>query len=522
MNLEFYQLRRQPFGVTPDPQFLYFGASHEPAFSALLSSVKERRGFSAVIAKPGMGKTSLLFKLLELLKDSARTGFLFQTHGNSREVLSTLLHDLEADPCADDWPSMQKSLNSALMRESKANRQVVVVIDEAQNLSDDAFESLRLLSNFEKPDTKLLHIVLAGQPALSEKLSSPGLAQLRQRLSVVVELAPFTLGQTVQYIQHRLKVAGYTGQSLFAPEALEFVAQASEGIPRIINNLCFHSLSIGASAGRKVVDLRTVHEAARLLEFERGQSARFEAAFVSDGATVLQDRFSAAPAPWMEPIDNKRGTQLDYTYRPPRKRISVFRIGSTAFACSVLFLMAYLVFGPGSSREYLANWFHGHVSEQNGAAVSSSEPESRLTPPLASQAPPQTQNTPDQPKITESKQEPSSETVEEDTKTDTKTAPDDMPSTAKSKVQKKNETSLRTKNKAHLTHPNRYKSRGSAKQYTVQVTRTETLFQFAMETYGRADWATVRKIREVNPQIHDPYEVLHQGQLIRIPAADPS
>src|SRR5215813_105810 len=182
MFLEFYQLRRQPFGVTPDPAFLYFGASHERAFSSLLSSVRERRGFSAVIAKPGMGKTSLLFKLLDLIKDSARTGFLFQTHGDSREVLSTLLHDLEADSCGDDWPSMKKSLNAALMRESKANRQVVVIIDEAQNLSDDSFESLRLLSNFEKPDAKLLHIVLAGQPALAEKLNSSKLAQLRQRL----------------------------------------------------------------------------------------------------------------------------------------------------------------------------------------------------------------------------------------------------------------------------------------------------------------------------------------------------
>jgi general secretion pathway protein A len=116
MFLEFYQLKRQPFGVTPDPHFLYFGASHEQAFSSLLSSVRERRGFSAVIAKPGMGKTSLIFKLLDLLKDSARTGFLFQTHGDSREVLSTLLHDLDAGSCGDDWPSMQRSLNAALLR----------------------------------------------------------------------------------------------------------------------------------------------------------------------------------------------------------------------------------------------------------------------------------------------------------------------------------------------------------------------------------------------------------------------
>src|SRR5262249_29765409 len=154
--------------------------------------------------------------------------------------------------CSGDVPAMQQSFNAIVARESKANRQVVIVVDEAQNLTEDAFESLRLLSNFERPDAKLLHIVLAGQPGLAQKLSSPKLSQLRQRLSVVAEIPTFTLAQTIEYVDHRLRVAGYQGQdSLFTQSAFEFIAQASEGTPRLVNNICFHALTLGASSGKQ-------------------------------------------------------------------------------------------------------------------------------------------------------------------------------------------------------------------------------------------------------------------------------
>ena len=509
MFLNFYQLKRQPFGVTPDPHFLYFGASHESAFSALLSSVQERRGFSALIAKPGMGKTSLLFKLLDLLKDSARTGFLFQTHGESREILSSLLHDLDADPCVEDWPSMQKALNAALMRESKDNRQVVVVIDEAQNLSDDAFESLRLLSNFEKPDAKLLHIILAGQPALAQKMSGAKLAQLRQRLSVVVELAPLTLGQTADYIDHRLKLAGYKGQPLFTYEALQFIAQTSEGIPRVINNLCFHSLSLSCSAKKKAVDLSIAHAAARSLELERGQYSAFAPVSRQHEQHTLNDKISADFPTWSEPIDHAPGFYPGSDYRRSRKRLSAVKIGSAAFACSVLFLAVYLVFGAGLSPAYLTNWLKTTVSEKVPAPTDSlPKPdtqlgESQIPPPIAQAAEP--------PDPAKNDLETKPHLPSGNDEGAFKVPPDSPPSPAKrpASARQRNSGSKRK------MRSDRYKTLD--RPTTVQVNRTETLFQFALEKYGRADWTTVRKIRAVNPQIRDPYEVLHRGQLIKLP-----
>jgi len=512
MNLEFYKLRRQPFGVTPDPQYLYFGASHQRAFSALLSSVQERRGFSALIAKPGMGKTSLLFKLLELLKDSARTGFLFQTHGDSREVFSSLMQDLEAEPAGEDWPSMQKSLNAALTRESASNRQVVVVIDEAQNLTDDAFESLRLLSNFERPDAKLLHIVLAGQPPLAKRLSSPGLVQLRQRLSVVTELLPFTFEQTTQYIDHRLKVAGYAGQPLFTRDALEFIAQASEGIPRIINHLCFHSLVIGSSARKTVIDLATAHGAARSLELERGQYGTFVAQPHQNKQVASPlENFVANSPQWAAPLNETPENSFNPVYRPRRSGVSIFRIGSTAFTCSVLFLAIYLVFGAGMSPQQLFSWVQTHVGEKSNAASSVPQPESVPAQPQAASGTPSQEQPSEQTDNNQIEQKPTTDDKNELAKPAASSTSADS-----GKVVEKKKYKPEARKKAYR---NQYNSH--PKRSTVLVSRTETIFQFAMEEYGNADWATVRKIRDVNPQLRDPYQVLQRGQLIRLPADPP-
>jgi general secretion pathway protein A len=520
MNLEFYNLRRQPFGVTPDPQYLYFGASHQQAFTALLSAVQERRGFSALIAKPGMGKTSLLFKLLELLKGSARTGFLFQTHGDSREVFSSLVQDLEAEPTGEDWPSMQKSLNAALMRESASNRQVVVVIDEAQNLTDDAFESLRLLSNFEKPDAKLLHIILAGQPPLAKKLSSPGLVQLRQRLSVVTELLALTFAQTAEYIGHRLKVAGYAGQPLFTRDALEFIAQASEGIPRIINHLCFHSLVIGCSARKPVIDLPTAHMAARALELERGQYGAFVAQprQNQNKQTAPLENFVADTPQWAVPFNEMPENSFNPVYRPRRRRISIFRVGSTVFACGVLFLTIYLVFGVGMSPQQIFNWVQTHVGEKDDGLSSVPRPES-----VPAELPQAAPATPAQEEPLQATEQTGNGETEQNPPGDEKNEilkPASVSSAsaavdAKKRVEKKQKRPA-SKRKAYR---NQYNSH--PKQSAAFVSRTETIFEFAMEKYGNADWATVRKIRAANPQLRDPYQVLQRGQMIRLPADPP-
>src|ERR1700756_2321646 len=156
MFLDFYRLREQPFGVTPDPRFLYFSAAHREALASLFYGIETGRGFLSLVAEPGMGKTTLLFQLLKRWKGFVHSAFLFQTQCDSKELIRYLLADLGLNNDGEDMVRMHSELNEFLFRETKAGRRVVAFIDEAQNLSDSALETVRLLSNFEAPDRKLL------------------------------------------------------------------------------------------------------------------------------------------------------------------------------------------------------------------------------------------------------------------------------------------------------------------------------------------------------------------------------
>src|ERR1700682_6098080 len=162
--LEHYGLNEQPFGVTPDPRFLFLGSKHRQALAALTYGTESNRGFLTLIAQPGMGKTSLLFRYLEGMRNKARTVFLFQTNGDSRDLMSYMLSDLGLECTGKDLPQMHSILNRVLTDEMSSGRRFVLVIDEAQNLTERVLESVRLLSNFETPWMKLMQIVLAGAP----------------------------------------------------------------------------------------------------------------------------------------------------------------------------------------------------------------------------------------------------------------------------------------------------------------------------------------------------------------------
>jgi type II secretory pathway predicted ATPase ExeA/HSP20 family molecular chaperone IbpA len=245
MFLDFYGLREQPFGVTPDPNYLYLSRTHGEALGALLDGIKADRGFMALIAEPGMGKTTILYRLLEELRDSARTVFLFQTQCDSREFFRYILSELGIKTARMGLVSMHNKLNEVLFSEMLAGRRFILVVDEAQDLEGPVLETIRLLSDFETPHAKLLGIILSGQPLLAEKLAQPALSQLKQRIAIVRRLEPLSADETASYIEHRLNVAGFSGTPLFEPEALALIARQSQGIPREINNLCFNALSLG-------------------------------------------------------------------------------------------------------------------------------------------------------------------------------------------------------------------------------------------------------------------------------------
>ena len=268
MLLDYYQLAEQPFGVTPDSRFLYLGPKHREALASLVYGTESNRGFLALIAKPGMGKTSLLYHYLSYLRDKARTAFVFRTDCDSREFIRHVLLDLGIDVAGMDLPAMHDSLNKLLTEEMRAGRRFVLVIDEAQNLDEKVLESIRLLSNFETPWTKLMQIVLAGQPQLADRLASPSMAQLRQRVSMVIRIEPFTPQEVNAYIDHRLWIAGCEKPAFLTVGARKLIADHSEGIPRNINNLCFNAMSLACALQRKTIDRDIIRDVIADLDLE--------------------------------------------------------------------------------------------------------------------------------------------------------------------------------------------------------------------------------------------------------------
>jgi general secretion pathway protein A len=266
--LSFYGLQQQPFDVTPDPAYLYFSPSHRAALTSLKEGIEHFRGFMMLVADPGMGKTTLLNKLMEELAESARIVFLFQTQCTSRELLCFILNELEVDHTGMDVVAMHRALNQALLEEMLRGRRFVLVVDEAQNLSEPVLETIRLLSDFETTHSKLIQIVLAGQPQLADSLMRPTLVQLRQRIAALSNLKALSPTEVAEYVEHRLRAAGWNGKPVFTSEALETIAQLSDGVPRSINNLCFNSLLEGFHRLEETINSDIVKEVSERFNLE--------------------------------------------------------------------------------------------------------------------------------------------------------------------------------------------------------------------------------------------------------------
>lgn len=286
--LSFHGLKQQPFDVTPDPSYLYFSPSHREALESISEGIENFRGFMTLVAEPGMGKTTLLNKLMEEWSASARVVFLFQTQCNSNELLAFILNELEVDHAGMDVVAMHRALNQVLLEEMLRGRRFVLIVDEGQNLQDSVLETIRLLSDFETAHSKLIQIVLAGQPQMVDTLLRPNLVQLRQRIAVLSSLKSLTAAETSEYVEHRLRAAGWKGESLFTPEALQSIAELSGGVPRTINNLCFNALLKAFTRRQEIVDAEIVKKIAGKLHLE---------ALARPAEKVAVVEASPAPAP---------------------------------------------------------------------------------------------------------------------------------------------------------------------------------------------------------------------------------
>jgi type II secretory pathway predicted ATPase ExeA len=367
--LEYFGLIEQPFGVTPDLRFLYLGAKHRQALDVLNYGTELNRGFLTLIAKPGMGKTSLLFHYLEGLRGKARTVFLFQTDANSTELMRYVLTDLGLDSKGMDLPEMRAALNQVLMGEMEAGRRFVLVIDEAQNLDEKVLESIRLLSNFETPWMKLMQIVLAGQPQLDERLAQPSMAQLRQRVSFAIRIEPLTREEVDLYIDHRLWVAGYKGSPLFSVGARTLIAERSEGIPRVINNMCFCAMSYAWAMKRKTIDRDTMSEV--LVDLDPGSPIE------KVEKEVLAPKLPDGP----KPSNSKTPQPVGLSLKPPATQQRLLNIVGLFLA---VFALCWFGFQPnvqkwiGSSANAISTAVRSFLAPTSAAV--SPDPRSTVAP----------------------------------------------------------------------------------------------------------------------------------------------
>ena len=261
MYLGFYGLSKQPFEATPDPGYVYLGSSHCEAIASLLYGIERNLGFMALVAEPGMGKTTLILRLMKRLEAGARTACLFQVPRSSEEFIAQLVAGLGCEIKDEAPSSLHAVLKGVLLQEAKANRRVVVFIDEAENLSDSILEAVLQLSKPEVPSKNPVQIVFSGRPQLTETLARPSMVQLSLRISMVSRLNGLTPWEVGEYVRHRLRRSGGDGRSVFTAEALDLIAKCSQGIPGNINHICLKALSLGRARQRKLVDSSIVREA---------------------------------------------------------------------------------------------------------------------------------------------------------------------------------------------------------------------------------------------------------------------
>ena len=265
MYNQFYGLREDPFNITPDPRFLFYSERHQEAFNHLMFGVKERKGFIQITGEVGAGKTTLCRAFLETLDGAYRTALILNPVMTETQLLRSILTELGVK-AARDRVSCLGALNEYLLEQLDAGFDVLLVIDEAQDLSPELLEQVRLLSNLETDQRKLLQIVLIGQPELRDKLNRRNMRQLRQRITVRYHLLPLSMYETRFYIEHRLQVAGANSKPSFNRAALLGIHHYSRGIPRLINAVCDKTLLCGFTTGDERLKGRHVRRAVRELE----------------------------------------------------------------------------------------------------------------------------------------------------------------------------------------------------------------------------------------------------------------
>jgi general secretion pathway protein A len=260
MYTKFYNLREKPFEITPDPRFLFLSENHKEALAHLTYAVKEKKGFTVITGEVGTGKTTLVQTLLHKLDGNTRTAYIFNPKLGSTDFLNYICEDLGLKGQKRSKGQSIVLLHHFLTACYARNEKVVLIIDEAHTLDPNLLEEVRLLTNLETPKSKLLQVILMGQPELDDILNRPEFRQLKQRVSLRYHMQPLNKEETKEYIQKRLRIAGTFDTSIFTSKAHRQIYQYSKGIPRLINILCDNALLIGYANEQKVIGESAIQE----------------------------------------------------------------------------------------------------------------------------------------------------------------------------------------------------------------------------------------------------------------------
>ena len=267
MYESFYSLKQKPFAITSNPAFLFLSQRHKEALAHLTYGIRERVGFIEITGEIGAGKTTICRALLNRLDEKTRSAFIFNSNLSENQLMQTIVEDLGIKTRQKNKAALFSELNRFLIEQLALGNNVVIIIDEAQNLSLRLLEQVRMLSNLESENEKLLQIVLVGQSELREKLSRPELRQLRQRIAVRYHIGALSREEVAQYIAHRLFLAGANGATpVFDHAAVDEIYRYSGGVPRLINMLCNKALLAGFVAEARNIRDDIVKQAVLELE----------------------------------------------------------------------------------------------------------------------------------------------------------------------------------------------------------------------------------------------------------------
>lgn len=269
MYQRFFNLRESPFNVNPDPRYLFMTRQIQEALAGLTYGIQNRKGFILLTGEVGTGKTTLVNRLLDWLRGQrVATAYIFNSQLQVNHLFDFIMADFEIPYDSREKSQVLLRLNQWLLERYRAGETAVLIVDEAQNLSSELLEEIRLLTNLETATEKLLQIVLAGQPELEERLKLPQLRQLRQRITLRCRTSALSLEETYGYIAERLRIAGANGEPIFSKEAIQAIHQYSRGIPRVVNLLCEHSMINAYVDTLRPVPAHLVEEVAREFQLD--------------------------------------------------------------------------------------------------------------------------------------------------------------------------------------------------------------------------------------------------------------